>query len=213
MNKNDIQIRIENKDDYRDTETLVRNCFYNLYCPGCTEHFVLKKIREQSDFLRDLNYVMVKDGQIIGQNVFVKAKISCGGGVFDVLTMGPICIDERFRGQGLGKRLLDYSLSQATIAGFKAVCIEGDLNFYSKCGFVKASEFSLRYHGIEDGQSADFFLAKELVKGALKDVSGVYHTPDVYFSGFTLKEEFEAYEATFDYREKMVKEGQLNFSL
>ena len=42
MNKNDYVIRLEKKKDYREVENLVRESFWNVYRPGCLEHYVLK---------------------------------------------------------------------------------------------------------------------------------------------------------------------------
>ena len=69
MKTNDIIIRTERENDYREVENLVRESFWNVYAPGCTEHFVLKRLRDCADFVPELDFVMEKDGKIIGQNV------------------------------------------------------------------------------------------------------------------------------------------------
>ena len=42
--KNSIVIRIEGKSEYREVENLVRDSFWNVYRPGCLEHYALKEI-------------------------------------------------------------------------------------------------------------------------------------------------------------------------
>ncbi len=42
--KNNIVIRLEEKSEYRKVENLVRDSFWNVYRPGCLEHYALKKI-------------------------------------------------------------------------------------------------------------------------------------------------------------------------
>ena len=168
MIKNDYVIRLEEKADYYKTEYLVRESFWNVYRPGCSEHYVLKCLRDDADFVPQLDFVMEKDGQIIGQIVFVKAAITKdGGGVLPVLTFGPICIEKSYQKKGYGKILLDYALDKATEMGFGAVFIEGNINFYRHCGLTYAREYGISYHGLPDG--ADEPTDEECVAAVLAD--------------------------------------------
>lgn len=135
MNKKDIYIRLEKEEDYREVEELVRKSFWNVYRPGCTEHFVLKKLREDPNFISELDFVMEKNGKIIGQNVFVKSHIDLDdGSKLPIMTMGPICIENEYKRLGYGKMLLDYSIEKAKEYGCKALFFEGNIDFYSKSG-------------------------------------------------------------------------------
>ena len=210
MTKNDYIIRLETKRDYNKTENLVRESFWNVYRPGCSEHFVLKCLRNDADFVPQLDFVMEKDGQIIGQIIFVKAAIAKNdGGVLPVLTFGPICIEKSCQKKGYGKILLDYALDKATEMGFGAVFIEGNINFYRHCGLTYAREYGISYHGLPDGADDSFFLAKELIKGYLDGISGVYPTPKGYFAAEENPQEFEQYESRFPIKEKLKLSGQL----
>lgn len=103
MNKN-IIIRLENKEDYRKTENLVRESFWNVYRPGCAEHYVLHTLRKDPDFVSELDYVMECDGVLIGQNIFVKTVIKADDGRdIPIMTMGPICITPTLKRNGYGK--------------------------------------------------------------------------------------------------------------
>ncbi|MBR3933133.1 MAG: N-acetyltransferase [Clostridia bacterium] len=207
MNKNDYLIRLERKEDYREVENLVRESFWNVYRPGCLEHYVLNQLRNNPDFVKELDLVMEKDGEIIGQNVFVKANIKADDGRnIPILTMGPICIANELKRQGYGKMLLDYSIEKATELGFGAVCFEGNINFYGKNGFTFASEFGLRYHGLPEGADASFFLCKELVPGYLNSITGEYATPKAYFVDEADVEEFDK---NFSPKQKLKLSGQL----
>ena len=209
MNKN-IIIRLEKKEDYRETENLVRESFWNVYCPGCVEHYVLKSLRNDPDFVPELDYVMECGGVLIGQNVFVKAVIKADDGRdIPVMTMGPICITPTLKRQGYGKMLLDYSLERAKELGCKAVCFEGNIDFYGKSGFDYASKFGIRYHGIPEGEDASFFLLKELEYGYLNGITGEYATPKGYFAACDNPEDFEKYESSFPFKEKLKLPGQL----
>ena len=202
-----IVIRLEKKEEQREVENLVRESFWNVYRPGCLEHYVLNQLRDDPAFVRELDFVMEQDGKLIGQNMFMKAVIkSDDGSDIDICTMGPICITPELKRKGYGKILLDYSLKKAKEYGFKAICFEGNIEFYGKSGFKPASEFGIRYHGLPEGEDASFFLCKELVKGYLDGVSGEYATPSGYFVDEKAAEEFDK---EFPHKEKLELPGQL----
>ena len=208
--KNDYIIRLENKEDYREVENLVRESFWNVYRPGCMEHYVLKCLRDDQDFVPELDFVMEKDGRVIGQNIFVRTAIRADDGRdIPIMTMGPICIAPEFKRQGYGKALLDYSLEKAVELGCGAVCFEGNIDFYGKSGFTYASDYGIRYHGLPEGEDASFFLCKELIPGYLNGITGEYATPQAYFACEEDPDGFAAYEEIFPYKEKLTLPGQL----
>ena len=207
MDKNGLVIRLEKKEDRRTVEELVRESFWNVYRPGCLEHYVLHCLRDDPAFVPALDFVMEKDGRIIGQNIFVRASIRAdGGGEVPILTMGPICVANDLKRQGYGKTLLDHSLARAAALGYGAVCFEGNIGFYGKSGFTYARGFGLRYHGLPAGADDSFFLCKELAQGYLAGVTGEYATPRGYFVD---PAEAEAFDKSFPPREKLVLPGQL----
>ena len=201
MNKNDHIIRLEKIDERREVETLVRESFWNVYRPGCLEHYVLNQLRNDPAFVPELNFVMEKDGRIIGQNVFMRAIIKADDGRdIPIMTMGPICIANEYKRQGYGKTLLDYSLEKAAELGCGALCFEGDINFYGKSGFTFASRYGIRYHGLPEGADASFFLCRELIPGYLEGISGEYSTPEGYFVD---EREAEKFDKEFLPKEKL----------
>ena len=207
MNKNDYIIRLERKEEHREVEHLVRDSFWNVYRPGCLEHYILNQLRNDPAFIPELDFVMEKDGQLIGQNIFVKATIKADDGRnIPIMTMGPICIRSDLKRRGFGKILLDYSLEKAAEFSCGAVCFEGNIDFYGKSGFTYASEYGIRYHGLPEGEDASFFLCKELILGYLNGITGEYATPQGYFVDEAAAEEFDK---TFPYKEKLVLPGQL----
>ncbi|MBP3306425.1 MAG: N-acetyltransferase [Anaerotignum sp.] len=207
MNKNDYIIRLERKEDHAKVENLVREAFWNVYRPGCLEHYVLHQMRDAEDFVPELNFVLEKDDEIIGQNVFVKAKITADDGrEIPIMTMGPICIAPEYKRQGYGKILLDYSLEKAAEFGAGALCFEGNIDFYGKSGFTFASEFGIRYHGLPEGEDASFFLCKELIPGYLDGITGEYATPQIYFVD---EAEADVFDQRFPDKKKLKLPGQL----
>ena len=208
MNTNDYLIRLEQPKDYRETEELVREAFWNIYHPGCSEHYLLHVMRDDPAFVRELDFVMEKDGRLIGQNVFARTIIKADSGEnIDVLTMGPISILPDLKRRGYGKKLLDYCLERAAEMGFGAVLIEGNIGFYGKSGFDYASRFGIRYHDLPEDADSSFFLCRELSPGYLEGITGVYQTPAVYYVG---EAEVENFDRNFPEKEKLVLPGQLN---
>ena len=123
--ENNYTIRLEEKKDYRTVENLIRESFWNVYRPGCSEHYVIHVLRSDPAFVKELDFVMEQDGRIIGQNMFLRTVIEADDGrIIPVLTMGPICIANDLKRQGYGKAILDYSLEKAAALGFGAVLFE-----------------------------------------------------------------------------------------
>ena len=204
---NNYVIRLEREEEQREVEELVRESFWNVYRPGCLEHYVLHCLRNDWAFVRELDFVMEQDGRIAGQNMFMHAEIKADDGrSIPVMAMGPICIHPSLQRKGYGKILLDYSLEKAAGLGCRAVCFEGNIAFYGKSGFTYAGRFGIRYHGVPEGEDASFFLCRELVPGYLDGVTGEYSPPAGYFVD---EAEAEEYDKTFPHMEKLVLPGQI----
>ena len=207
MNTNNINIRLEKKEEYHEVEKMVRESFWNVYRPGCLEHYVLNQLRNDPAFVKELDFVMEKDGRLIGQNMFMRANIKADDGRdIPIMAMGPICITPELKRKGYGKILLDYSLEKAKKLGCGAVCFEGNIDFYGKSGFTTADKFGIRYHGLPEGEDAPFFLCKELIPGYLDGITGEYAPPQGYFVD---EAEAEAFDKEFPPKEKLKLPGQL----
>ncbi len=192
-----IIIRLETKEDYRAVENLTRESFWNVYRPGCMEHYVLHCYRNDPAFVPELDFVMELGGELIGQVIYVRAEIECDDGrTLPIMTFGPIGIAPAYKRQGYGKQLLDYSMEKAREMGAGALAITGNIDFYGKSGFVPAKTKGVRY---ADDPEADYFLIKELKPGFLDGVSGTYKDPDGYFVCEKDPEGFEQFEATFPF--------------
>lgn len=207
MLKKQPLIRRETPDDYRKVEELTREAFWNVYRPGCTEHYVLHCLRSDPAFVKELDYVMEIDGKIMGQIVFVRAEVECGDGSrLPVMTFGPICIAPHYKRQGYGKILLDTVMEKAAAMGVGALVTEGNILFYGKSGFAPAKAMGVRY---ADDPDAEYLIAKELQPGYLKGVSGIYRDPAGYFVAEKDPAAFARFDAAFPEKEKQVFPGQL----
>lgn len=207
MNKNDYTIRLEKQEDYAEVENLIRESFWNVYQPGCSEHYVIHVLRNDPAFVKELDFVMECDGRLIGQNMFMKTVIEADDGrQVPVLTMGPICVTPELKRKGYGKKLLDDSLQKAAELGFGAVLFEGNIAFYGKSGFRHSSDFGIRYHDLPEDTDASFFLCKELIPGYLDGITGVYQTPKGYYVDASEVMEFDK---GFPAKEKLKLPGQI----
>ena len=205
-----ITFRREEEKDYRAVENLIRESFWDVYRPGCQEHYVIHRFRKDPAFVNELDILMEKDGELIGQNMFVKASIKADDGRdIPILAMGPICIAPEYKRQGYGKMLLDYCLDRAKELGYGAVFFEGNIDFYGKSGFITASSYNIRYNDIPEGEDASFFLGKELIPGYLNGITGEYTPPEGYMVAVNEPEEFEKFDALFPAKEKHSLPGQL----
>lgn len=205
-----MNIRLETPADYREVENLTREAFWNVYRPGCTEHFVLHKYRSNPDFIPELDFVMEEDGHIIGHVMYSKAAITRrDGSTLPAWTFGPISILPEYKRKGYGLKLLTFSMQKAREMGIGVLCMEGKIGFYGHAGFVTASSLGIHYHGEPEESEVPYFLAKELIPGYLDGVEGTYQTPAGYYVADEYPEEFEAYEAAFPHKEKDFNPDQL----
>ncbi len=207
MLNDNITIRLEKEADYRNTENLTREAFWNVYRPGCTEHYVLHCYRDDPAFVPELDFVMELNGELIGQVIYVRSEIECDDGrSVPIMTFGSIGIAPAYKRQGYGKRLLDYSMEQAKKMGAGALAITGNILFYGKSGFVTAKRKGVRY---ADDPNADYFLIKELTPGFLNGIFGTYKDPEGYFVCEKDPAAFERFEAEFPKKQKLKLPGQL----
>ena len=207
MSEKEIIIRRETESDYRNTENLTREAFWNVYRPGCIEHFVLHCFRNDPTFVPELDFVMESGGELIGQVMYARSEIDCTDGTkLPIMTFGPIGIAPAYKRQGYGKRLLDYSMEKAREMGAGALAITGNILFYGKSGFVPAKTKGIRY---ADDPEADYFLIKELIPGFLDGISGNYKDLEGYIVCEKNPEDFEKFEAAFPQKEKLKLPGQL----
>ena len=205
-----MNIRLEKPQDWREVENLTREAFWNVYRPGCLEHYVLHCFRSDPDFIPELDFVMEEDGRIIGHVMFSKAEIVLDDGSrFPSWTFGPISIDPAYKRKGYGLQLLKYALEKAREMGVGLLCMEGNIDFYKLAGFDLASKMKIHYHSEPREAAVPYFLAQELIPGYWGSREGTYCPPKGYFVADADPAGFEAYEASFPAKEKTLQPGQL----
>lgn len=205
--KNNLIIRIENPADYAHTENLTREAFWNVYRPGCLEHYVLHCFRSKADFVPELSLVLELDGKLIGHVMYVRSEICVDDGrSIPVMTFGPISIASEYKRKGYGTILLRESMRRAEFLGVGALAIEGNIGFYGKSGFVVASTKGIHYAAEPRDAEVPYFLICELKPDFLDGVTGTYQDPKGYFVD---EVEAEHFDAGFPPREKQKLPGQL----
>lgn len=151
--------------------------------------------------LQELDFVMEKDEKIIGHVMYSKAEIQVDDGrKIPIMTFGPISILPEYKRKGYGKKLLDYSIQKAKEMGVGALCIEGNIDFYGKSGFVIASTKEIHYYAEPRENEVPYFLVKELEEGFLDNIEGIYYTPEGYFVD---EKEAEIFDQQFSKKEKL----------
>ena len=218
-----MNIILEETKDYREVENLTREAFWNVYRPGCTEHYVLNQYRTNPDFIPELDFVMerlrvgdgtsgMEDNKIIGHVMFSKAEIILDDGThFPSWTFGPISIHPDYKRKGYGLKLLKYAIDKAKEMGIGLLQMEGNIVFYKHAGFDLASKMKIHYHAEPRDSEVPYFLAQELIPGYWGNREGTYCPPKGYFVADENPEAFEAYEATFPQKEKLRLPGQLGY--
>ena len=207
-----MNIRLEQPKDYREVENLTREAFWNVYRPGCTEHYVLNLYRTNPDFIPELDLVMEDGDKIIGHVMFSRAEIMLDGGTpYPSWTFGPSSIHPDYKRKGYGLKLLNYALKKAKEMGIGLLQMEGNIEFYKHAGFNFASKMKIHYHAEPRDSEVPYFLAQELIPGYWGNREGTYCPPKGYFVADENPEAFEAYETTFPQKEKFRLPGQLGY--
>lgn len=173
-----IQLRCEEPSDYRETENITREAFWNHFSPGCCEHYILHIMRNSPAFVPELDVVAVHDGKIVGNVVYVKAVIhGDDGNDYDVLSLGPISVLPEYQRKGIGKKLIEHTRKLAAEMNFRAILLCGDPNYYLQQGFSPAENFGIR---TADNMYIIALHVCGLTENALLGVKGRYIEDGIY---------------------------------
>ena len=199
-------IRRERTEENRAVEELTREAFWNLYVPGCSEHFVLHNLRNSPDFLPELDYVAEKDGRIVGHIVYSRGAIVGQQGVErEVICFGPVSVLPALQKQGIGSALITHTINIARTKGYPAIFIYGDPRYYSRFGFRCGEKYDIK---TADGKFAVALLALELQPADLRDMPGRF----VESKAFEVDaSRFADFDATFPPKAKAETDSQREF--
>ena len=202
-----MEIRLENKKDYFEVENLIREAFYNVYRPGCFEHFVVHNLRNDKSFIKELDYVLIVDDKIIGNIVYSLGKLKYDSGLEkDILTFGPVSILPLYQHKGYGEKLINYTMEKAYKLGFNEIVITGNPNYYKKYGFESASKYNIYYEGLDKNEESPFFMIKIFDKDKFKNSDAVYSDPDCFNVN---NDALEIFDKKFPHKEIVKKDTWL----
>lgn len=201
-----ITIRNEKEADFKFVEDLTRKAFYNIYIPGCVEHYLVHIMRSHKDFIPELDFVIELDGQIIGNVMYTKSKLTDETGVIkEILTFGPLCIDPKYQRNGYGKLLLEHSFEKAKVLGYDVIVIFGSPSNYVSRGFQSCKKYNIC---TGDGRFPSAMMVKELIPDALDGRKWFYSDSPV----MAISEEAAwAYDETLEKLEKKYLPSQDEF--
>lgn len=201
---NNIIIRKERKEDYKETELVTMRAFWNIHGPGCNEHLLVHKLRTAKEYLPEISRVAELDGKIVGVIMYSKALIYDADTVHEIITFGPLAVEPTAQSFGVGGLLLRETLQLAKDAGYPGVCIFGEPDYYPKHGFVTCD-----HYGITDanGSNFDAFMAYELQKDGFANIKGRFKEADI-FEACEDEDEIEAFTKQFPFYEKLTLKCQ-----
>lgn len=203
LNDKDIEIRMETEDDWYDAELMTQHAFWNKHHLGCDEHYLVHKIRHHEDYLPELSRIAVKNGQVVGCIMYTKSRIVDGEDTHGIITFGPLCVEPKWQGYGVGEMLLRETMSLAANKGYKGIVIFGEPDYYPGIGFKTCDNFNIT---TSDGRNFDAFMAIELAEGSLKGIKGKFHYSEVFDN--LPKEEVEEFNKRFPKLQKLKFPGQ-----
>lgn len=204
--ESDYLIRNEETKDMREVEELTRKAFWNLSVPGCNEHYLVHIMRNHPDFIKELAFVLEKDGIIIGNIMYTKAKlIDDHGFEKQILTFGPVCILPMYQRMRYGKSMLEHSFTKAKEMGYDTIVIYGNPDNYVSRGFKSCKRYNIC---IKNDYFPAPMLVKELKEGCLDGRKWHYIESDVYHIDETAAEQFDS---GFEKMEKKIKPSQEEF--
>ena len=201
-----IHIRNEQESDYAEVERITRRTFYNIYVPGCVEHYLVRIMRGHEDFIPELDFVIELDGRIIGNIMYTKSSLTDENGERkEILTFGPVSIDPEYQRQGYGKLLMEHSFERAVQLGYDVIVIFGSPANYTARGFKSCKKYHIC---AENGKYPAAMLVKELVPGALDGRKWIYRDSPVMAIS---EEDARRYDDTLEKLEKRWLPSQEEF--
>jgi len=202
----DIELRLEEEKDYFIVENITREAFWNHHVPGCDEHLLIHNLRKTNEFIKELDFVAIKNNKIIGNIVYVKAKIINNDMEYTVLTFGPISVLPEYQNNGIGSKLINYTVKLSKEMGYKGIIIYGDPEYYKRFGFKESKQYKITN---KDKKYPAALLVLELYPNALNGIEGIFDEGKAYEID---SNEIEEFDKKFIKKEKGYSKTQDRFN-
>lgn len=204
---NNIIIRRETSNDFKLVEHLTMRAFWNIHGPGCSEHLLIRKIRESDDYLPEISRIAEKNGKIVGAIYYTKAKVIDEETTHNVITFGPLAVEPTLQNLGIGRVLLEETIKLSKESGYSGIIIIGEPKYYPKRGFMTCNKFGITD---SDGNNYDELMCYPLNKELFSFVHGKFVESRV-FKECDNNEEIKKINSEFpNYRKLKIKEGFLS---
>ena len=121
--------------------------------------------RDGVDPIGDLSFTAWHGTDLVGTIAYWPVAI--GEDLTPALLVGPVAVEPRLKGRGIGVTLIRRTLAKARRSGHRIAVLVGDADYYARFGFVAAEPFGIWMPG-----QAERFMVKPLVPEALDGVGG-----------------------------------------
>jgi len=202
----DIELRLEEEKDYFIVENITREAFWNHHVPGCDEHLLIRNLRKTNEFIKELDFVAINNNKIIGNIVYVKAKIINNDMEYTVLTFGPISVLPEYQNNGIGSKLINHTVKLSKEMGYKGIIIYGDPEYYKRFGFKESKQYKITN---KDKKYPAALLVLELYPNALNGIEGIFDEGKAYEVD---SNEMEKFDKKFIKKEKGYSKTQDRFN-
>lgn len=203
-----VNIRLETEDDFLKVEELTREAFWNLYVPGCDEHYLCHILRDHEDFVKKLDFIAEVDGNIVGSIMYSKSYLISDTMVkVPIVSFGPLCVHPKIQRKGIGTALIDITKGIVEGMDLPAIVIYGDPHNYCKHGFRNGIDYKVSNM---DGEFPLGLLVLELKKGFFGSKKWKAKQSEVF--NFDPEEALK-YDKRFNEKEKKVQYSQELFRM
>lgn len=204
----DIVIRREKTTDHRIVEEVTREAFWNLYSPGCTEHYLVHILRDHPDFIKEMDFVAEFNEKVIGNIMYTKSfVIDEEENKIDTITFGPVTVLPEYQRKGVGSALINHTKEIAVKNGSNAIIILGNPHNYCKYGFRNSRDYMISN---SEGRYPYGQLVLELKEGVFEGRKWKYYYSSAYHIDPKKADEFDV---QFPPKKKEYKTSQVEFSI
>ena len=169
-----IIIRQENFSDYKQISDVNIAAFEQT-----DESDLIYALRENSDFHHELSFVACIDNKIVGHLLLFPILITNSDNSYNSLALAPMCVIPEFQKKGIGGDLIKHAKQVALFLRYTSIIVLGHATYYPKFGFKPASNWNIQApFNVPDNA----FMAIELQKNALQNVSGIVTYPSEFDS-------------------------------
>jgi predicted N-acetyltransferase YhbS len=201
----EIVLRLEEEKDFTIVEDLIREAFWNVYCPGADEHLLVHNLRKTNVFIKELDFVALYNNKIAGNIMYANSTVKNNDLEYTVLTFGPVSVLPEYQNKGIGGKLINHTIKLSKEMGYKGIIIYGDPEYYRRFGFKASKEYKITN---KDKKFPAALLVLELYSNALNGIEGIFDEGKAYEID---KNEAEEFDKKFIAKEKGYSKSQERF--